>query len=58
MMLLVIIIRFCSKQSCEEQRVGLDDPASFLPTGDILCFCDSMIYLPKAQAHHWLHAAL
>lgn len=42
-MLLLVIIGFSFKQSCEEQRVGLDDPASFLPTRDTLCFSDSMI---------------
>lgn len=42
-MILLVIIRLSFKQTSEEQRVGLDDPASFLPTGDIPCFCDSVI---------------
>lgn len=54
--MLLVIVRFRFKQSCKEQRFGFDDPASFLPSADIMCFSDSM--LPKAQAHHWLHAAL
>lgn len=42
-MRLLVIIRFSFKQSWEEQGVGFDYPASFLPTGDILHFPDSMI---------------
>lgn len=45
--IMLLVMRFILRWSCEQQGVGLCDPYGCLPTWDILCFSDSIVPVVK-----------